>query len=389
MIRVLAFLVGLLVITGCDRATGPESEAPANLAFRVQPSGDPNKPSGVLLTWDQVTREDLESYRVYSRPASGSPFDRRASTTSATFHDYGTPDYEYYVTAVYRSGRESARSNTVRVSDANLRLPAPATLRSISLNSAIHLSWADNAFQSRPGGFRWYRIYSTSLNIDAVPSPLCGTTWALEGTSVSPEFLATALTNGVPRCFGASAESVEGFESSWSPLRGDTPRPDARNLLMSPYQTNRLKSGFRFWMDANGDKLVGPTELGVVTDGNRTDIDFWITWIAGDTVAFVPERAGVTVALYGTQPIADLTSIDIAPTTGYAATAIDAVPGFGYVFQMPGGDGFARYGALRVSHVSRDYVIFDWSFQTDPGNPELVVGGGHTTLIREGKDIRN
>jgi hypothetical protein len=29
-----------------------------------------------------------------------------------------------------------------------------------------------------------------------------------------------------------------------------------------------------------------------------------------------------------------------------------------------------------VTHASRQYVIFDFSVQTDPGNPELVVMGG-------------
>jgi hypothetical protein len=40
---------------------------------------------------------------------------------------------------------------------------------------------------------------------------------------------------------------------------------------------------------------------------------------------------------------------------------------------MAGPDGFARYGAVRVSHVGTDFLILDWSYQTDPGNPELTV----------------
>ena len=87
-------------------------------------------------------------------------------------------------------------------------------------------------------------------------------------------------------------------------------------------------------------------------------------------------RSGTSVALYGTAPVDDLTSIDIAPTAGYDTTAIEAVPGYGYVFQMSGGDGYARFGAIRVTHVSQQYMIFDWSYQTDPGNPELQVRGG-------------
>ena len=53
-----------------------------------------------------------------------------------------------------------------------------------------------------------------------------------------------------------------------------------------------------------------------------------------------------------------------------------ALPGWGYVFEMDGGDGFARFGAVRVTHVGQKYLIFDWSYQTDPGNPELAIGGG-------------
>ena len=35
-------------------------------------------------------------------------------------------------------------------------------------------------------------------------------------------------------------------------------------------------------------------------------------------------------------------------------------------------DGFLRYGALRATHVGRDFAIVDWSYQTDPGNPQLI-----------------
>jgi hypothetical protein len=79
--------------------------------------------------------------------------------------------------------------------------------------------------------------------------------------------------------------------------------------------------------------------------------------------------------LYQSSPVADLTSIDFAPATGYGRAMIQAVPGYGYVFQRNEGGAY-HYGALRVTAVSRQYVIFDWSVQTDPGNPELVPPKG-------------
>jgi len=67
-----------------------------------------------------------------------------------------------------------------------------------------------------------------------------------------------------------------------------------------------------------------------------------------------------------------LTSIDYAPDGGYSAAAVQALPGYGYVFQMTESDGYYRYGAIRVAAVGANYVIVDWAYQTDPGNPELV-----------------
>ena len=69
----------------------------------------------------------------------------------------------------------------------------------------------------------------------------------------------------------------------------------------------------------------------------------------------------------------DLTSIDFAADRAYRTSGILAIPGYGYVFEMNGGDGFKRYGAVRVSHVGHDFLILDWAYQTDPGNPELLV----------------
>ena len=115
---------------------------------------------------------------------------------------------------------------------------------------------------STPDGFKQYRIYSASYSLD---NNQCGTAWTLEGTTVSPEFLASALTNGVSRCFGVSAESIEGWESLWSDVIADTPRPDARNVLIFPFQADPTRSGFRF---------AGPLALGIVAAGNDPNVDF-------------------------------------------------------------------------------------------------------------------
>jgi hypothetical protein len=251
---------------------------------------------------------------------------------------------------------------------------APTSLSSTSLDGAIALVWSDNAFRDDPDIFGNYRVYSTSFDIDADPAE-CGSDWLVEGTTVAPEFLVAALANGVPRCFSVTAVSVDGFESDRSPLRGDTPRPDSRNVALSAAPATPIGSGFRFW-DDDGDGSTEPGELGQVRDADDADIDFFVDRDGDGDLFLTPVRPGTGVEYYDEiDPVEDLTSIDFAEDRAYRTTGIEALPGFGYVFETDGGDGLVRYGAVRVTHVGTTFLIMDWAFQTDPANPELLVRG--------------
>ena len=386
--RVLVSLVLLATVACQPSVIGPGGggggggapSTPANLTYELEPSGDPYRPLGILLMWDDVTDANLGGYRIYSRSSTSGSFGLRGETSSNTFHDNGVPHLQYLVTAVNDAGEESGNSNAITV-DERLQLDSAAWLFSISLNGAIHLEWDDSSYINAPARFKWYRIYSTGYDLDAGS---CGTNWLLEGTTVAPEFLASALSNGVPRCFGISAVSREGYESLWSPLRQDTPRPDARNTLVYALQVNGTQAGFRFWDDVNGDSRGQVSELGLVQSGSATDVDFRITRGTADTMWIEPVFSGTRIQIYG--QVADLTSIDFAREIGYTRNAIQAVPTYGYVFEIVEGS-TVRYGALRMTHVGRDYVIFDWSFQTDPGNPELQIRAGQSTAMATGTGV--
>jgi hypothetical protein len=173
-----------------------------------------------------------------------------------------------------------------------------------------------------------------------------------------------------------TAVSVDGIESDRSPLRGDTPRPDSRNVALSAAPTTPNGSGFRFWDDLNDDGSTQSGELGLVRSANSPDIDFFVDRDGNGDLFLTPVRAGTGVEFYDeNDPVEDLTSIDFAEDLTYRTTGIQALPGFGYVFETDGGDGFVRYGAVRVQHVGTTFLIMDWAFQTDPGNPELLVRG--------------
>jgi hypothetical protein len=245
----------------------------------------------------------------------------------------------------------------------------PEFLFSTTLDGAVALNWDDNAYTSGPGNFEHYRVYSSSL----VGTNGCSNSWRLEGTTVAPEFLVGALNNGVSRCFAVSAVSIDGAESGLSGARADTPRPDSRNLVLFARQVQDAESGFRFWDDLNGDGLTQGPEVGLVRPGSAADIDFSVERDGTGALFLTPVRAGTGVELYSDLPVEDLTSIDVAANGTYRTSPIEAAPGFGYVFEMEAGDQFLRYGSLRVTHVGQNFLILDWAFQTDPGNPELMV----------------
>jgi hypothetical protein len=257
----------------------------------------------------------------------------------------------------------------------------PVQLETTTLDRAVALTWTDNAFENDPENFQNYRVYITSFNLDAPQALGCGTAWRLEGTTVAPEFLVGAMVNGIPRCFSVSAVGVDGSESGRSATAHDTPRPDSRNQVVYPIQVVPDSSGFRFW-DDDGDNVVEDIELGRVRAGSSATVDFFVDRDGAGSVFLTPVRAGTGVEFYSDDPVADLTSIDEAPClpdpdpnqcAPYSNAAIEAFPGMGYVFEMTAGDEFLRYRALRVTHVGPSFVILDWGFQTDPGNPELLV----------------
>jgi hypothetical protein len=354
-------LLLLVALMACDVGTAPrfDPSAPTNLSYKLTPSGDPNVPDGILLSWDAPTNGRALSFDVFGR-SSGTGWIRRATTTSTTFHDVGIPQAQYYVVALNEDGAELGQTDILDV-DLTDRLPAPIGLTSITLNAAIHLSWSDNAVAFE--GFDHYRVYSSSYS---TAKGVCEEPWYFEGSTVSDAFLVGNLSNGVSRCYAVSAISVDGHESTWSNARLDTPRPDARSVIVYVAETRADSAAFVF-----NDEV--PRLLGVVGASTRIDADFTLSRRADGTVWMTPGRVGSTVRSYQTATIPELGTIDRAPPTGYTSSPLEALPGVGYVFRLEESDG-PHYGAMRVQFVTKDFVVFDWAYQTGVGNPELSAG---------------
>ena len=246
--------------------------------------------------------------------------------------------------------------------------PPPETLGSTSLDGGIALTWSDESYQWDPGSFRLYRVWSTFYDLD---ENLCTGPWSVEGTTVAPEFVVGALENGRPMCFRITAESNGGAEGEPSAARYDTPRFESSAQVVFARQADDTRSGFRFWHDLDSDYRAVRGELAWVEPGSGS-VDFAVERDLDGALYLVPVRLGVRIGVWGNEPINSINQIDIAPEGGYSTAAIEALPGWGYVVEMDGPDGFRRYGALRINHTGANHVVFEWSFQDDPGNPELI-----------------
>jgi hypothetical protein len=359
-----ALLLLAVALAGCEvnGATAPvDPAAPTDLAFQLQPSGDPNLPLGVLLTWVAPSNGRAVSYDVYGRSAN-TGWQLRATTTSTSFHDIGAPESQYYVVALDDQSGQMGQSTTITI-DLTSRLPAPLSLTSITLNSAIQLSWSNNAVQAGGTGglsFDHYRVYSSDYSS---ARSTCVEPWYFEGSTVSDAFIVGDLTNGSSRCFVVSAVSRDGHESAWSSPRTDTPRQDATSVVAYAAETRSDSVVFVF-----NDEVA--RVLGIVGPSIRVDADFMVNRQADGTIWLTPSRTGSSVRTFASTPISSLTAIDRAPIAGYQSSAVQATPGTGYVFRLDEADG-THYGALRVQYLGPTFVIFDWSYQIGAGNPEL------------------
>jgi len=356
--------IALLLLIGavaCDvPPTAPvvDASAPTNLSFKLDPSGDPNAPLGVLLTWDAPSNGRAVSYNIFGQ-TNAQGWLLRATTSSLSFHDDGVPQTQYYVVALDDRSADMGRSATITI-DLTDRLPFPQHLTSISLNGAVQLRWDDNAYEANRSAFDHYRVYSSTYS---ATTGKCVDPWYFEGSTVSDAFLVGNLPNGVSRCFAVSAVSVDGHESDWSDAHLDTPRFEARSALVYAAETRTDSAAFVF-----NDQSA--TKLGVVGLATRADADFIVNRHTDGTIWLTPARAGSAVTLYSSSTVSDLTAIDVAPVAGYQTSAIQAIPGMGYVFRVTETDG-VHFAAVRVQYVAKDVAVFDWSYQIDIGNPEL------------------
>lgn len=329
----------------------------------------------VYVTWELPAAWDGDSFRVYSKRLSDPDYFLIAEVTNCTGGLCSYTDtnlqagvaYEYYVASVGRSGFETPTDYAVEVSVPHPVAPqSPGAVEVVALDGAAYIRWNDASRDA--DDFSFYRVYLAGAD---------GQDYLL-GETDSEGFLDLLAENGLTYSYFVTAVDDQGHESGGSGLGEGTPRPDYHNEWIWDWMDRADLSGFRFQEDESVDPVVSGD------DPSRhfrleSDVDGW--WLVpGPDARVYPEAYETTALKCGPGADVGCTALEVAPTSGYTTQDIGLFPQTTYVLEVMGDDGSIHYGALRVTLLGLDQngdgiMIFDWSYQLQPGNPALAPRG--------------
>ena len=363
-------LVMMLALVGCEDEFIFGVDAPA-----APVDVEASYYAGVVtVTWGLAAAWNGEAFRVYSRRVTDVDYFLIAEVTSCasglcSYEDANVLEgqtYEYYVSAVDSySGIETASNYSVEVSvPLAVGPPAPNAFRVIALDNANYLAWGDGSREA--GDFSHYKVY---LNNGF------GTEFLL-GETDSEGFLDLLAENGATYSYFATAVDTDGHESSASLTAQGTPRPDFHGEWLYDHFGQPALSGFRFSEDENTNPILSGTSF----DRHfRLEVDAQGWWLVpGPQSAIYPVSFETTSLKCDVAADAGCTDVTSAPTSGYVTANMPLATQASYVLRVIGNDGEIHYGVIRPDLLGYDQddkalMIFDWAYQVQAGNPDLVV----------------
>ncbi len=331
----------------------------------------------VTVTWELATGWDGEPFRVYSRRDTDPDYFLVAEVTSCIdgFCQYldnnvaAGQTYEYFVAAVDPvTGVESASDRTVLVDVPQpLPPPDPTGTQVIALDGANYIRWSDNARAA--ADFSFYRVYLWADD---------GTEYLL-GETDSEGFLDEIAANGVTSQYFVTAVDDQGHESFGETVAAGTPRPDFHGEWVYDDLDQPALSGFRFQADETTDPIL-PGSSGSIHFRLEVDAAGW--WLVpGPGTSVYPDGFATTALKCGVAADESCVDVPVAPATGYSLADVELLPQTSYVMRVLGDDAAFHYGVIRVEMLGFDQdgdalMIFDWAYQLQAGNPDLMTERG-------------
>jgi serine protease len=182
----------------------PDTTAPVAPTGLLATAGQ----ASLALDWDDNSEPDLGGYRVYRQNLDGS-WTLVGSPAASAFTDTGLAAgtaYTYEVTAVDRSGNESAPSATASATPtADATRPAlPTGLSASAGDGSVALDWADNT----ESDLAHYNVYRDGVVV---------------GSPTASAYVDAGLTNGTSYTYAVTAVDASGNESDPSTSVSATP----------------------------------------------------------------------------------------------------------------------------------------------------------------------
>lgn len=180
-------------------------------------------------------------------------------------------------------------------------------------------------------------------------------------------YVDTQVDNGVTYFYKIRAYDALDRVSSFSAIIFDTPRPAGTGLVLYDYLgQNAGASGYDFSAYRVQASGLATTD---VYFGSPNGVPTLVG--KGSSVG-----NGVDVQDYG---FIDLDFVDWAPDIyeGWSPSKrAEMIPGHSYVVQILDASGYYFYAKVYCRTATEDFVVLDWAFQEDPGNPELAPERG-------------
>jgi hypothetical protein len=218
----------------------------------------------------------------------------------------------------------------------------PQNLASFTGDGEVILVWDPPAGDDEANSYNVYAFIPERDDFEVI------------GVTTSTAFLDNDVLNGVTYRYRVTAVDQDGDESDFSDETFDTPRPDDFNVLLSSVQADAAHAAFDL-------------TTGLVVAASSPNATFRFEELIGQ-FQIVPMNGADTQDLGFVDQLGD---VNFAPESGYDPEALQAFVGDAYVFRIPrGSERF--FGVIRISHIAPGVLVFDWAFQTDEGNRELL-----------------
>jgi len=222
---------------------------------------------------------------------------------------------------------------------------APRGLYSTTGDEQATLRWLANTESDVAG----YRVYQASL-ADGADGP-----YYRVGTTTTTSFVVAGMTNGVTKYLAVSAVDHAGNESELSyDTVFDTPRPEGFGATLANFVNGTAGAGWDF-------------SAGITRASNDAATDVFYGYNGSVAQMFARD---VNTDIQDMGWAGNLDAIDYAPAAGWSPTGtVELIPGHCYVVWTRDN----HYAKFRVTSLSASSVVFDWAYQTDPGNGELMI----------------